>query len=1063
VPADFFIFASARPVRSAAAWRGVAAALVLAGLLTDALHAQSAPAHRYVATQLLDFELDGENTLFMPTAVTVAPNGSVFVVDGVNDRVVEFGPDGGLLGEIRAIGDQQLSQPMNARIDQQGRLWIVDSGNHRVLLRAPDGRLERVITPPQGVASVPPDITDLALSPDGGVLWLADNDHHRLLRFDLETAEMKVIAGLGESLGQLHYPFMLAAARNGDILVTDVFNGRVQIFTADGVPIRSLGGYGVDLGQLYRPKGLGIDADGNVWVADGALNVIQVFAPGRPLLGVLGGTNGELLRFDAPTGLAFDAHGDLYVVELRANRVRKLRVTKTSAAPPVLGPRREHATIGRQARTCTLCHLEWMKPLVDDQPSELIGVPDNPPEHPFVSRSELCLGCHDGSVADSRRRVWIRHGHRIGIEPPPTTTVPEHLPLIDGRIACRTCHSAHGLSEPRPTFEEIVFLRVESSPSELCVQCHANLSAGPLTGAHPLGKMEKPVPPQLIEAGALIDKDQYVLSCLVCHEGHGSQGDLMLVFGTSENELCLVCHEKMHPGMFREHDQPPHPVGPKLTQEQIATVQDAGAKLGSEGELICLSCHRMHNAKSHRYILAFGDLDSEVCLRCHSDKRALAGSSHDLRTNFPDETNIHGTTATKGGPCSPCHLFHNYARPAEAYPIDPRGLCVTCHQPDRCAKAKILGPVNHPKEQCVACHDPHNRRLGKYLADAATKLCASCHKDQAGLVRGPHDVTRDQDQQAWPQAAKDTKDTCLACHRAHGTDQTGLYRVAPDTSVAGADAVCLACHASTKPGADSESAVVHPREVKEPLQQDKLPLVETAGGQHQVACTTCHDSHRSPTDVPHLLRGEHVTTAEELCLTCHPQLASIHTVGEARESLQAAGFTSGGCKPCHVVHAHPQAVESRFLWPKRLSEFERPAALGVSDEYCVACHRAGGPVAPPAIASHPQVLMFNPTQPDAPYYFPLFNADGEVDPRGGVACRTCHLPHGRASPAPVPEYLRNISARELRARKWHIRTFGATTVCNTCHGVDALRRFMYFHDPARRSGPIEGGAGRPSP
>ena len=217
-----------------AGWRGVAMGLVLSMLLPGAMRAQSMPVHRYTATPLLDFELDGENPLFMPTAVTVALDGAVFVVDGVNDRIVKFGPDGALLSEIRTVGGQLLSQPISARVDRAGRLWIADTGHHRVLVRASDGALERTIKPPQGAAKGPPDITDLALSVDGTTLGLADNDHHRLLRVDVRTGETTTIAGRGESLGQLHYPFMLAAARNGDILVTDVFNGRVQVFTAAG-------------------------------------------------------------------------------------------------------------------------------------------------------------------------------------------------------------------------------------------------------------------------------------------------------------------------------------------------------------------------------------------------------------------------------------------------------------------------------------------------------------------------------------------------------------------------------------------------------------------------------------------------------------------------------------------------------------------------------------------------------------------------------------------------------------------------------------------------------------
>ena len=49
----------------------------------------------------------------------------------------------------------------------------------------------------------------------------------------------------------------------------------------------------------------------------------------------------------------------------------------------------------------------------------------------------MCLGCHDGSVGDSRRTVWVEHGHLRGITPPDGMTVPKDLPLVDGTIVLK--------------------------------------------------------------------------------------------------------------------------------------------------------------------------------------------------------------------------------------------------------------------------------------------------------------------------------------------------------------------------------------------------------------------------------------------------------------------------------------------------------------------------------------------------------------------------------------------------------------------------------------------------
>lgn len=992
-----------------------------------------------------------DTPLFMPTDVAVTSDGAVFVVDGVHDRIVHFDPDGEVHSTLMQTDGEALLSPVSVTVDKDDRLWITDAGHHHVLVYGPNGAdvIELPATPDGRAA----DPTDIALDPDGTHAWIADNDNHRLLRFDRASRTFAVFGRRGQSLSQYHYPFMLATNAGGDVLITDVLNGRVQILDRRGVPVGTISSYGADLGQVYRPKGVAIDALGQVWISDGTLNIIQVFTLDGRLVDVLRDADGKVLKFASPMGLTFDAEGALYVVELLEHRVRKLAIQRDpQAAPPTRIARRRAADAGPQARSCTVCHFEWLRPLSEGQPTELVDVPPNPAEHPWVSRSTMCLGCHDASVGDSRHTVWVAHGHRIGVEPPDGMHVPDTLPLVDNQIMCRTCHSAHTGGEPGGDIAEVFFLRVEDEPHELCFSCHTDKLGGVAAGAHPLGEMPWELPQELIDAGATSARDATQLTCQGCHTAHGAPYDQLMFMSTARNELCLACHEQMPPGAFPDHETTQHSLQPfmPLTPAGGAAV----AALNTNGMVVCLSCHNMHAAQPMANLL-HRDIDRHaMCTSCHADMQTVLKTTHNLRESMPQATNRLGVTVAEGGTCSACHMFHRGAREPVVTELDPAGQCVTCHQTGGLAAAATLTDHNHPDAGCTDCHDPHVDEYASFFAVPPAERCTSCHTEQAGVVRGPHQL--DIDNKEWPSASRATKDACLACHRPHAPSADALMRVVTTEHALDIDSDCLACHPDADPSHTSKLTFLHPRELKQfETTTQPHPVHVDASGTRMV-CESCHDPHRDGS-AEYLLRVASGHSGEDLCLECHTERVNVHAIGHAEESLRRFGFDVGSCRPCHVMHGDPASVERDVLWPESLSKFDGADQVPVSDLHCRACHRTEGPVAPPSIATHPDADMYNPDQPGDEGYLPLFNARGEVYAAGTIGCRTCHLTHGRKTAAPVPSGMTNMATRELRARQWHVRTFSATNVCTTCHGFDGVRRYMYFHDAARRGGPIEGG------
>jgi len=816
---------------------------------------------RFQAEPVLTFVGPANNPLYLPTAVAVAPDGRVFVVDGANDRLIEFGPDGSWIGEIRKIGDETLSKPISARADGADRLWVADTGRGRVLVRSPDGALERVLDPggPENDGRV--DITDIAVSSDGTRAWLVDNNRHRLLRFEVATGLWTSVGSQGDQHGQFHYPFMIALGAKDDVFVTDVLNARVATLAPEGTPRPSLGQLGAEAGQLYRPKGIALDAGGNVWVADGTLTVVQVFTPAGLLLDIVRDDAGQPLRLETPTGIVLDSKGDLYVVEMAAHRVRKFRITchEKSGNPTMPSP---HPSATTQRRDCLYCHFEWLPAFTGGTRSSLMGRPADSPEHPYVSRSESCLSCHDGSVVDSRHTVWREHGHGSGIRPPETMSVSADWPLPKGEIACRTCHAAHQRPDTGNILRDAVFLRVQSGAHELCVRCHAGMSGGPTSGMHSLGTMNVPVPDELLGPKGHANTRSAEITCLTCHHAHGTGKESLLVVNTTTNRLCLSCHERIDAQLFEEPSSFDHPLEKRLVPGQLSALRSLGTTIGTGNKLVCSSCHKTHGAEPGRYLLADSMPDSGLCLQCHADQREALGSPHDF-TKRAQNFNARGQSATEAGTCGFCHATHGALGPAlwivtSSSPPSPEGLCLSCHQTGSVLATTPVRQVLHPEGlvTCATCHDVHadGRKSSDLLrtpneTTSGTALCFECHEEAKSVEISLHHPAN-------MRRFAHGDEFCGPCHVVHappGVTATAGMWMAPTnaTDKDAASRYCTGCHGG---GGGARSIVMreHPAlpmcNPQEPDSSGFMPLSNGAGAVcGRIDCNTCHLPHgRSP-------------------------------------------------------------------------------------------------------------------------------------------------------------------------------------------------------------------------
>ena len=260
----------------------------------------------------------------MPTDAAVGPDGGLYVLDGVHHRVVVYDAEGKFRLQFGTRGNApgQFLFPLGIAAAPDGKIFVADSGNHRFQVFTPDGKPLDAVSLPTVESETLPDPTDVVMDAARQRLYIADNDNHRVLVYNLTNNTFESVWGRpGRGQRQFRYPFLIDLSTDGYLLVVESINTRVQMLNSSGKFVRFIGAWGVKPGKLFRPKGVAIDGN-RVFVTDSYLGNVQVFDLFGTFLGPLTDAAGVAMKFTTPTGVAIDPKRHrLYVVELKANQV----------------------------------------------------------------------------------------------------------------------------------------------------------------------------------------------------------------------------------------------------------------------------------------------------------------------------------------------------------------------------------------------------------------------------------------------------------------------------------------------------------------------------------------------------------------------------------------------------------------------------------------------------------------------------------------------------------------------------------------------------------------------
>lgn len=259
-----------------------------------------------------------------PRAVGITSRSELVVIDRTGRIQVLDLATGGFLHQWW-LDDFENGTPTGLAIDPlDDTLWIADTHYHRVLQYNVAGELLFVFGEEgidRGQFLFP---TDVAVSPDGGILWVTDyGRRNRVMKF---TRQGEYLTEFGEEEwhnADLNRPQSIVTSPDGlELFVIDAGNSRVNVYNHDGELLRRIGLAGDQPGQLKYPMDIALGADGLLYIAEYENCRISRFTLDGEFRGTWGEPGRVPGRLFAPWGVAIGPRGQMVIADTNNQRLQ---------------------------------------------------------------------------------------------------------------------------------------------------------------------------------------------------------------------------------------------------------------------------------------------------------------------------------------------------------------------------------------------------------------------------------------------------------------------------------------------------------------------------------------------------------------------------------------------------------------------------------------------------------------------------------------------------------------------------------------------------------------------
>jgi sugar lactone lactonase YvrE len=278
-----------------------------------------------------------------PRSLAFAHDGSFYVADSRNNRILHFEADGTLINQWGSPSGNDtnnpnpaaltstFNEPWGVAVGGDGSVYVSDTWNYRIQKFSPNGQFIKMWS-----TYGPPDQQETFYGPRGiavdseGRVYVVDTGNKRIVVFDADGNYITQFGSAGLDPGLFDEPVGIAIDSNGELFITDTWNQRIQSFTttknADGLQFTPLKQWDVVAwsGQSLDNKPfIALDNNNHVFITDpDGFRVIEYTVDGQ-LVQTWGDYGTTDTTFGTTSGIAVDQDGQVWVADAGNNRIMK--------------------------------------------------------------------------------------------------------------------------------------------------------------------------------------------------------------------------------------------------------------------------------------------------------------------------------------------------------------------------------------------------------------------------------------------------------------------------------------------------------------------------------------------------------------------------------------------------------------------------------------------------------------------------------------------------------------------------------------------------------------------